>query len=159
MILYHGSNIEVTAPRILPSDRKLDFGTGFYLTSSRSQAERWAQLTTARRKTGQPTITAFIFAEDRIKQLSTLIFDKPDESWLRYTADNRRKSDASDTYDLVIGQVANDRTAPVIALYYAGIYDEAEAIRRLLPQKLCDQYAFKTDRALACISPREVIRL
>ena len=32
MILYHGSNIAVEKPKILQSDRRLDFGTGFYLT-------------------------------------------------------------------------------------------------------------------------------
>lgn len=41
MILYHGSNIVVEKPKILQSDRRLDFGTGFYLTSSYEQAERW----------------------------------------------------------------------------------------------------------------------
>lgn len=33
MILYHGSNVEVTRPRLIPSKRLLDFGAGFYLTS------------------------------------------------------------------------------------------------------------------------------
>jgi len=45
MKLYHGSNVVVETPRIINSDRGLDFGTGFYLTSSYEQAERWAQLT------------------------------------------------------------------------------------------------------------------
>ena len=41
MKLYHGSNIEVKNPQILKSDRKLDFGTGFYVTTSFEQAEKW----------------------------------------------------------------------------------------------------------------------
>lgn len=45
MILYHRSNIVVENPKIIQSDRRLDFGTGFYLTSSYEQAERWAYLT------------------------------------------------------------------------------------------------------------------
>lgn len=32
MKLYHGSNIVVEKPKIFQSDRRLDFGTGFYLT-------------------------------------------------------------------------------------------------------------------------------
>lgn len=28
MLLYHGSNIEVSSPQILESDRRLDFGKG-----------------------------------------------------------------------------------------------------------------------------------
>lgn len=57
MILYHGSNVEVREPRILKSDRMLDFGTGFYVTSSFEQADRWANRTTLRRGTGVPVIT------------------------------------------------------------------------------------------------------
>lgn len=33
MKLYHGSSVVVEKPKILLSDRRLDFGTGFYLTS------------------------------------------------------------------------------------------------------------------------------
>lgn len=38
--LYHGSNVAVDMPKILPNLRALDFGCGFYLTSSYAQAER-----------------------------------------------------------------------------------------------------------------------
>ncbi len=31
MILYHGSNVAVTEPTIIVSNRTLDFGAGFYL--------------------------------------------------------------------------------------------------------------------------------
>ena len=41
MILYHGSNIGVTEPQIIVSNRALDFGAGFYTTSSEDQAIRW----------------------------------------------------------------------------------------------------------------------
>ncbi|WP_418979597.1 DUF3990 domain-containing protein [Adlercreutzia equolifaciens] len=55
MILYHGSNVEVRLPRILTTNRSLDFGAGFYTTSSPNQAERWAQLQTRRRRGGRAT--------------------------------------------------------------------------------------------------------
>lgn len=48
MLLYHGSNITVQNPQIIESDRRLDFGKGFYLTSSYEQASRWAELTLKR---------------------------------------------------------------------------------------------------------------
>ena len=49
MILYHGSNIAVTEPQIIVSNRALDFGAGFYTTSSEEQAIRWAKLQALRR--------------------------------------------------------------------------------------------------------------
>lgn len=76
MKLYHGSNVVVQKPQILTSDRKLDFGTGFYLTSSLEQAERWAELTTERRKTGTPTISVYEFDETKLDELKILKFEK-----------------------------------------------------------------------------------
>ena len=49
MKLYHGSNVEVRNPKIHPNLRALDFGAGFYLTSSEAQAIRWAKIVVRRR--------------------------------------------------------------------------------------------------------------
>ena len=43
MRLFHGSSIVVSEPRIGFSRANLDFGRGFYATSIRTQAERWAK--------------------------------------------------------------------------------------------------------------------
>ena len=44
MILYHGSTDLVDKPEIRKSDIYLDFGIGFYTTTSFEQAERWAKI-------------------------------------------------------------------------------------------------------------------
>ncbi|MFR6292204.1 MAG: DUF3990 domain-containing protein [Peptococcaceae bacterium] len=157
MILYHGSNIAVEKPKILQSDRRLDFGTGFYLTSSYEQAERWAFLTVKRRGAGQQIITSYDFNEEMLPSLKVTKFDGATEDWLKFVANNRNVKDFIENSDIVIGPVANDRTMPVIKMYFAGIYDEAEAIKRLLPQKLKDQYAFKSEKALNALTLSEVI--
>ena len=41
MKLYHGSNVIVQNPRIIESDRNLDFGKGFYLITDLEQAKIW----------------------------------------------------------------------------------------------------------------------
>ena len=43
MILYHGSLEVVTNPEIREPNRTLDYGKGFYLTSSYDQAEKWVR--------------------------------------------------------------------------------------------------------------------
>lgn len=43
MIVYHGSTEIVEKPDIKHSYRALDFGMGFYVTTIREQAERWAR--------------------------------------------------------------------------------------------------------------------
>ena len=42
MILYHGSNMIIEEPKIIKSNRALDFGVGFYSTTFKEQAEKWA---------------------------------------------------------------------------------------------------------------------
>ena len=43
MIVYHGSTEIVKKPDVQHSYRTLDFGRGFYVTTVREQAERWAR--------------------------------------------------------------------------------------------------------------------
>ena len=50
MILYHGSNVEVREPKIIVSNRTLDFGAGFYTTSNKEQAEKLSKTQTLRRR-------------------------------------------------------------------------------------------------------------
>ncbi len=116
-------------------------------------------LTTKRRGEGKQIITCFQMDEEIVNLLNVLRFDKADESWLRFVSQNRNITDFVDDHDIVIGPVANDRTMPVIKLYFAGIYDEAETVKRLLPQKLKDQFAFKTEKALKALKLCEVITL
>ncbi len=149
MLLYHGSNIEVSNPQILESDRRLDFGKGFYLTSSFEQAKRWAELTVKRRETGKATVSVFEFDENSVSDLKILHFTQAQKEWLEYVSMNRKNQIIpNDDYDIVIGPVANDRTILVISLYFSGIYDIEETIKRLMPQKLCDQYTFRTEKAI-----------
>ena len=152
MILYHGSNIQVDRPRVLGSLRALDFGAGFYTTSSREQAEKWAGIVTKRRRTGVPTISSYSFDEKASSELKILNFDLPDGDWLDFVVANRKEQPVSEGYDLIIGPVADDSTLPVIDDYADGRYTKDEAIRRLFPQKLTDQYAFLTDHALSFLT-------
>ena len=41
-IIYHGSNVEVSNPKILINGYYKDFGYGFYCTNIEKQAKRWA---------------------------------------------------------------------------------------------------------------------
>ena len=44
MQLYRGSVEIIEQPKIPDQQRLLDFGKGFYVTSSKEQAERWASI-------------------------------------------------------------------------------------------------------------------
>jgi hypothetical protein len=157
--LYHGSNLEVRNPKLLPNVRALDFGAGFYLTSNLEQASRWSRLTVKRRQSGEPIITAFEVNKERMMNLSVLTFEHADAAWLKFISANRREENMDMNWDVVVGPVANDNTMPVLNLYFKGSYDEQETLKRLLPQKLKDQYAFKTPGAIALLAWKEAIVL
>ena len=130
MLLYHGSNMLVNKPEIIESERTLDFGKGFYLTTSLEQAKKWAILTTSRRKEGTPTVSVFEI-QDKV-DLKVLKFNGPDKAWLEFVTSNRKNKNYKNDYDLIIGPVANDNTMPVINLYINGVYNEKEALKKLI---------------------------
>lgn len=156
MILYHGSNMEVRNPKIIKAKRLLDFGTGFYLTSDYEQAKKWAIRTTARREEGVPTISVFSIDEHEFEKLEVLTFEGANKEWLRYVSVNRTDKSAKDTYDIVIGPVANDQAIRTVNNYLKGYLTEDIAIQLLLPQKLRDQYVLKTEKALSVLQFNEV---
>jgi hypothetical protein len=156
MRLYHGSNVEVVSPKLMPSVRALDFGRAFYLTSSSEQAARWARTAVLRRGEGAAVVSVYEFDDEVAVGLKVLRFDKPDAAWLKYVTRNRTGIQIDDDYDIVSGPVANDNTMPVLNLYFKGAYSEEEVLRRLLPQRLKDQFAMKTEGALGCLTFLEV---
>lgn len=159
MILYHGSNVEVREPKLIPSKRLLDFGAGFYLTSDFEQAKKWAIRTTNNREMGIPTISVFEIVQEELQELKLLTFENANKEWLRYIAANRTGKIADENWDVVIGPVANDQAIRTVNNYLKGYFPEDVAIRLLLPQKLKDQYAFRTEKALAVLKFAEARKL
>ena len=155
MVLYHGSNVDVQSPKLMPQVRALDFGRAFYLTSDFEQAAKWARTSVLRRGHGVATVSSFELDESILFGLNVLRFDEPNVEWLRFVTRNRAEQIDDSGCDAVIGPVANDNTMPVLNLYFKGAYSEEEALKRLLPQRLSDQYAMKTDSALGCLSFKE----
>lgn len=156
MILYHGSNVEVKEPKIIDSKRLLDFGTGFYLTSDFEQAKKWAVRTTHRREEGVPIISVFGVDENEFDKLELRVFEAANKEWLRYISMNRTDRSAVDSFDVVVGPVANDQAIRTVNNYLKGYFTEDIAIQLLLPQKLKDQYSFKTEKALSILKFIEV---
>ena len=77
-----------------------------------------------------------------------LTFDTYSEDWLDFILNCRREQDGTD-YDLVVGGVANDKVFNTVELFFDGLIDKAEAIRRLQYEKPNLQMAFRTEKALS----------
>lgn len=152
MKLYHGSLDIVDAPLILKPRRTLDYGKGFYTTTSRKQAEEWVK----RRLNSEDKECGFVnvyeFDKELASTLNVLIFDSPTEAWVDFVMQNRTIKDFTHDYDIVYGPVANDRVYAAFALFEGGFLNKQELISELKTYKLVDQYLFHTDRSLTTLS-------
>lgn len=155
MLLYHGSNVEVNEPKVIPSKRLLDFGSGFYLTSDFEQAKKWALRTAINRDKGIPTVSVFEVDENSLKELNLLYFKSSDVDWLRFISANRTGKAINNDYDVIIGPVANDQAIRTVNNYLRGYFPEDVAIKLLLPQKLKDQCVFRTEKSINLLKFKE----
>ena len=148
MICFHGSDTIVDKPRILDAKRPLDFGGGFYTTTSELQARNWVIKVSYRNNTIQKYINKYEFNLDDAKNnLNVIIFEKADEKWLDFICANRNRKYTGD-YDIVIGPVADDKVYRVIVEYENGDVDKELALKRLKTETLCDQILFHTEESL-----------
>ena len=147
MIVYHGSNIVVEKPDVIHSFRPLDFGKGFYVTSVREQAERWARRKAALLGTGKAVLNIYRFDENT-EGFLTKTFDKDLVEWIDFVCDCRDQEKKYLEYDLISGKVANDKVFRVVDMYHTGIWDKDRALKEIKAYPSYDQIAFITQRAI-----------
>lgn len=148
MICYHGSDTIVDIPKILEAKRPLDFGGGFYATTNRTQAEKWAIKVAYRNNNSHRCVNCYEFDSEKAKsELTVICFEAADEKWLDFICDNRSGKSTGD-YDIVIGPVADDRVYRVVVEYENGDLDKDTALKNLKTETLCDQILFHTEKSL-----------
>lgn len=148
MICYHGSDTVVDTPKILEPKRPLDFGGGFYVTTSELQAQSWAKKVAYRNNSDHKCVNRYDFDIEKAKaELSLVCFDVADEKWLDFICNNRSGKPTGD-YDIVMGPVADDRVYRVVVEYENGDLDKETALKNLKAESLCNQILFHTERSL-----------
>lgn len=151
MKIYHGSIDIVDKPELRKSNRTLDYGSGFYATTSFKQAEDWVRRRMNENEVTHGYVNTFELDEKTLQRLNTLIFKSPTEEWLDFVMQNRTQKDFTHSYDIVYGPVANDRVYAAFALYEGGLLNKQQLIAELKTYKLIDQYFFHTEAALQAI--------
>ena len=147
VVLYHGSYCEVKEPDLAKCAKRKDFGQGFYLTTSKDQAESFLRtsiakaIATEKTEEGQNFGYISTFELKLSTKLETHIFENADVDWLHCIAAHRKKKMFIDVeremakYDIIAGNKEADDFC----------------IKQLLPNKLKDQYCFKTEAAIKCL--------
>lgn len=145
MILYHGSYLEIPSPDIGHSRNNVDFGKGFYTTPIYEQAQKWSMKFL--RKHGAAFISVYRLDDTVFDGCKVLKFNTYSEEWLDFILNCRRGQDTTD-YDIVIGGVANDKVFNTVELFFDGLIDKSEAIKRLRYEKPNLQIAFRSQRSI-----------
>ena len=142
MKLYHGSLVTVKKPSVLKGRNTVDFGKGFYTTTSFEQAQKWADLKRKRSGVSRAVVSIYEAPDDLLNgRYATLNFTGPTKDWLDFVVNNR-KGQGDGHYDLTMGPVANDQLYATIRLYEQGVVTADAAIEMLKAHVLFDQLAF-----------------
>lgn len=160
MKIYHGSIEIVEKPEIREANRSLDYGSGFYATTSYEQALSWVKRRANEKKLSKGYINIYEFNEDSINNFKHLIFESATEEWLDFVMHNRIHDSFEHDYDIVYGPVANDKVYASFALFEGGFINKQALISELKTYKLVDQYLFHTEESLKTlkfIEAKEVI--
>lgn len=145
MLVYHGSDTEIKTPDLLHSRVNVDFGKGFYTTPLKEQAVKWCGRFVRRGKNG--IVSMYEMDEQIFENVKVLKFDSYSEEWLDFILSCRSGKDMSD-YEVVIGGVANDKVFNTVELFFEGLIDKTEALKRLQYEKPNLQICFRTQEVI-----------
>ena len=151
MKLYHGSLDQISNPKIIQPTRTLDYGAGFYTTTSFEQAEKWVKRKLEDNH-GIGYVNIYEWDENTKSELNYMHYAEPDEDWVDFVYNNRTIRDFHHDYDIVYGPVANDKVYAAFSLYEQEFIDKQSLIRELKAYKLIDQLLFHTEKALKSLT-------
>ena len=144
MTVYHGGYQAVEKPEIRVNRNTKDFGTGFYCTVIKEQAQRWA------RRYDSKIVSVYevrMNSELRIKE-----FNEMTDEWLDFIIDCR--SGKSHAYDIVIGAMADDQIYNFISDYMDGSITREQFWVLAKFKYPTHQINFCTEEALKCLEYR-----
>lgn len=150
MKIYHGGFLAISKPKILVINRTMDFGRGFYTTTSFAQAKKWALIKKDRFHFEKAIVSIFEMDNKIFKtsELKSKVFHNANEEWLDFVIQNRQNINFDYDYDVVMGPVANDNIYASLNLYEDGFLSKKELMVELMTWKYVDQICFHTEKAL-----------
>ena len=152
MKVYHGSLEIVDTPEIREPNRTLDYGSGFYTTTSYEQAEEWVRRKMRGNRTQKGFVNEYELDIDKLNTIKSLLFESPTDEWIDFVMNNRLNKDFVHDYDIVYGPVANDRVYTCFALYEGGLMSKQNLLAELKTYELVDQYLFHTAQSLQLLT-------
>lgn len=138
-IIYHGSNVVVTKPKIMVDGHYKDFGYGFYCTNLEKQAKRWAIT-----RRGKSVVSRYQYETNA--ELKVCSFAKMSEEWLEFVV--KCRSGREHEYDIVEGPMADDQIWDYVEDYMLGNISKAAFWELVKFKYPTHQIVFCTEEAL-----------
>ena len=157
--IYHGSFEVVKNPEIRQPNRSLDYGSGFYTTTSYEQAKRLVERRMKDKGMAVGYVNVYELNDKALESMKVLLFEKPTVEWVNFVMRNRTERDFIHDYDIVYGPVADDSVYTQFTLYEGGIISMTTLIQELKTYKLVDQFLFHTEKSLTAIKFIESIEI
>lgn len=157
MEVYHASTVKVEHPDVCHSRQFLDFGQGFYVTTLKEQALKYALRFIRRGK--EAWLNVYELEESAIIPYVLKRFEKYDADWLDFVTACRKGIVVGD-YDVIMGGIANDKVFRTVDLFFAGDITREEALKRLLFESPNDQICIRSQTVLdSCLTFKECLKL
>ncbi len=144
MTVYHGGDQVLKKPEIRTNKNTKDFGTGFYCTVIKEQAQKWAR----RFDTG----IVSIYDVRMLENLKVLEFTGMTEKWLDFIVACR--SGEEHDYDIVIGAMADDQIYTYVSDYIDGTITREQFWSMARFKYPTHQIVFCTEEAIKCLNYR-----
>lgn len=157
--IYHGSCEVVETPEIRQPNRSLDYGSGFYTTTSFTQAKKLVERRMKEKGMSAGYVNVYELDDKVLESMKVLLFKKPTKEWVDFVMRNRTERGFTHDYDIVYGPVADDSVYTQFTLYEGGIISMPTLIQELKTYKLVDQYLFHTEKSLTAIKFIESIEV
>lgn len=157
--IYHGSIDVVEKPEIRRPNRSLDYGSGFYTTTSFVQAKRLVERRMKDNGVAVGYVNVYELDDNALACMKSLLFEKATEEWVNFVMRNRTERNFNHDYDIVYGPVADDSVYTQFSLYEGGIISMPTLIQELKTYKLVDQYLFHTEKSLTALTFIESVEI
>lgn len=154
MILFHGSNVEISEIDLEKSRPFKDFGKGFYLSDTYDQAMEMAKFKSLQLG-GSPVVKEFEFDREGLLVADLMVqsFNSYSEEWVDFIIGNRNGNNTF-IYDYVYGPIADDKVGLQLRKYNDQDIDKTQLLQNLKYFKgITFQYFFGTEAALSFLKP------
>ena len=149
MIIYHGGTEIIETPKILTINRGRDFGVGFYTTTIKKQAEKWARRQAIHRRMENAVLNIYEYDyENAAKKLRVKAFEDYSMEWLDLIISCRQTAAFNHNYDIVIGKIADDDVGETVQAVVDGLTSKEFALSKLVFMPANDQICFCMEKSL-----------